>query len=244
MSAFSQSPLATSSEATPIFDAPDILLPTPPEEIADPVVAPVENPGALPFVSLLDDLRVIGQAMNTFIIAETRHGVVIIDQHVAHERVLYEYLCGLKGPTAIEKQRLLVPQTLHLDRRSAVLLREKVGELTDVGFELEPFGGESYVVRAVPAAIRNKDPLKLLRDLVDELVEASVSRKLVPTREQIWIMSSCKMAVKAGDPLSMAEMEKLIADLALTENPYLCPHGRPITVTLGKDALLRMFKRT
>lgn len=196
-----------------------------------------------PFVSLLEDLRVIGQAMNTFIVAETRQGVVIIDQHVAHERIIYEYLCGLKGPTAIEKQRLLVPQTLHLDRRASVLLREKLDELTGVGFELEPFGGESYVVRAVPAAIRNKDPLRILEDLVDELVDASVSRKLVPTREQIWIMSSCKMAVKAGDPLSMAEMEKLISDLATTENPYLCPHGRPITVTLGKDALLRMFKR-
>jgi len=124
-----------------------------------------------------------------------------------------------------------------------VLLNEKLDELAGVGFELDPFGGESYVVRAVPAAIKNKDPLKILSDLVDELVEASISRKLVATREQIWIMSSCKMAVKAGDPLSMAEMEKLIYDLASTENPYLCPHGRPITVTLGKDALLRMFKR-
>jgi len=187
---------------------------------------------------------VIGQAMNTFIVAETNHGLVVIDQHVAHERVIYEYLCGLKGPTAIEKQRLLVPQTLHLDRRSSVLLREKLDELIGVGFELEPFGGESYVVRAVPAAIRNKNPLKILGDLVDELVETSISHKLVPTREQIWIMSSCKMAVKAGDPLTLAEMEKLIADLAATENPYLCPHGRPITITLGRDALLRMFKRT
>jgi len=213
-------------------------------EFVHPQSTPAGTTANLPFVDLLDGLRVVGQAMNTFIIAETSHGVVIIDQHVAHERILYEYLCGLKGPTAIEKQRLLVPQTLHLDRRSAVLLREKLDEVTSVGFELEPFGGESYVVRAVPAAIRNKDPLRILQDMVDELVEASVSRRLVPTREQIWITSSCKMAVKAGDPLSMAEMEKLIVDLATTENPYLCPHGRPITVTLGKDALLRMFKRT
>jgi len=199
---------------------------------------------ALPFVSLLDGLRVIGQAMNTFIIAETKHGLVVIDQHVAHERILYEYLCGIKGAAAIEKQSLLVPLTLHLDRRSALLLRDRLQEIIDVGFDLDPFGGESYVVRAVPAAIRNRDPLKVLRDMVDELVEASVTRRLVPTREQIWITSSCKMAVKAGDPLSMPEMEKLIVDLATTENPYLCPHGRPITITLGRDALLRMFKRT
>jgi len=226
-----------------------LVQPTPEGDEAPPTSEPYQAPdvnlssGDQPFVTLLDDLRVIGQVMKTFIIAETRHGVVIIDQHVAHERILYEYLCGLKGPTAIEKQRLLVPQTLHLDRRSSVLLREKLGELTDIGFEMEPFGGESYVVRAVPAAIRNKDPLKILADLVDELVEGSINRKLAPTREQIWITSSCKMAVKAGDPLSIAEMEKLISDLATTENPYLCPHGRPITVTLGRDALLRMFKR-
>jgi len=197
-----------------------------------------------PFADLLDGLRIIGQAMKTFIVAETAKGIVIVDQHVAHERILYEYLCGLKGSSAIEKQALLVPQTLELDRRSAVLLREKLDEVLRVGFDIEPFGGESYVVRAVPAAIRNKDPLKILRDLVDELVDSSVTRRLVPTREQIWITSACHMAVKAGDPLSHAEMEKLIIDLATTENPYMCPHGRPITITLSASDLLRKFHRT
>ena len=204
----------------------------------------LEAKAALPFADLLDGLRVIGQVMNTFIVAETTHGVVLIDQHVAHERVLYEYLCGIRGKAAIEQQPLLVPQTLNLDRRSAVLLRDRLKELTDVGFDLEPFGGESYVVRAVPAALRGRDPIKVLKELVEELVEATVARKLVPTREQIWITTSCHMAVKAGDPLSQPEMERLIADLATTENPYLCPHGRPITATLSRDAMLRLFKRT
>lgn len=197
-----------------------------------------------PFADLLEGLRVIGQAMNTFIIAETKRGIVLIDQHVAHERVLYEYLCGLKGPTAIEKQPLLAPDTLHIDRRAAVLLRERLQEVIDVGFDIEPFGGESFLVRAVPAAIRGKSAMKVLRDLVDELVDAAVSRKLTPTREQIWITASCKMAVKSGDPLSHAEMEKLIVDLSSTENPYMCPHGRPITITLSTEELLRKFKRT
>ena len=204
----------------------------------------LEAKAALPFADLLDGLRVIGQVMNTFIVAETTHGVVLIDQHVAHERVLYEYLCGIRGQAAIERQPLLVPQTLELDRRSAVLLRERVKELTDVGFDLEPFGGESYVVRAVPAALRGRDPIRVLKELVEELVEATVTRKLVPTREQIWITTSCHMAVKAGDPLKLPEMERLIEDLATTENPYLCPHGRPITATLSRDAMLRLFKRT
>ncbi|HVT13943.1 MAG TPA: DNA mismatch repair endonuclease MutL [Fimbriimonadaceae bacterium] len=211
---------------------------------ASGIEAPSVITDRYPFGNLLDGLKVIGQAMNTFIVAETTNGIVIVDQHVAHERILYEYLCGLKGSSAIEKQALLVPQTLHLDRRSAVLLREKLDEVIRVGFDLEPFGGESYVVRAVPAAIRSKDPLKVLRDLVDELVDSSVTRRLVPTREQIWITSACHMAVKAGDPLSHAEMEKLIVDLATTENPYLCPHGRPITITLTVNDLLRKFHRT
>ncbi len=197
-----------------------------------------------PFGELLEGLRVIGQAMKTFIVAETARGIVIVDQHVAHERILYEYLCGLKGSSAIEKQPLLTPVALHLDKRSAVLLQEKIDEIERVGFELEPFGGESYLVRAAPAALKGKDPTRALQDMIDELVESSLSRRLVPTREQIWITSACKMAVKSGDTLSIAEMEKLIVDLASTENPYLCPHGRPITITLGRDELFRKFKRT
>ena len=208
------------------------------------IEAPSVSNERFPFGELLEGLRVLGQAMNTFIIAETARGIVIIDQHVAHERILYEYLCGLKGSSAIEKQPLLTPLTLELDRRSAILLNEKLDELRRIGFELDPFGGESYIVRATPAALRGKDPLKVLKDLVDELVEVSVTRRLVPTREQIWITSACKMAVKSGDPLSHAEMEKLIVDLASTENPYLCPHGRPITITLSRDELFRKFKRT
>lgn len=217
-----------------------------PPNLSAPIPMP-EGPYASdkqPFLGLLDGLKVLGQAMNTFILAETRRGIVIIDQHVAHERILYEYLCGLKGPSAIEKQPLLSPEAIHVDKRSAVLLIERLDELRRVGFELEPFGGDSFLLRTAPAAIRGRSVLKVLRDMIDELTDLSVSRKLTPTREQIWITTSCKMAVKSGDPLSLAEMEKLIVDLASTENPYLCPHGRPITITLSTEDLMRKFKRT
>lgn len=210
------------------------------EQGAFPARASTER---FPFADLLDGLRVLGQVRNTFIVAENRKGIVIIDQHVAHERILYEYLCGIRGQSAIEIQHLLTPETLTLDKRSAVMLRERIDEIRAVGFDLEPFGGDSFVVRSVPAAVRGRGAIKLLRDMIDELVEGAVARKLSPTREQIWITTACKMAVKAGDPLSLAEMEKLIVDLASTENPYLCPHGRPITVTLSIDDLMRRFKR-
>jgi DNA mismatch repair protein MutL len=197
----------------------------------------------LPFAHLLDDLQILGQVRNTYIVASTRQGLALIDQHVAHERVLYEQLCYKRGALPIPKQHLLTPETLQLSRRDALLLHEKLPELEAIGFELEPFGADAYLIRAVPAALKG-DPVQTLRDIVDELVELSVSKRLPVAREQIWITTSCKLAVKAGDPLSMPEMRKLIEDLARTENPYLCPHGRPITIILTWQEIERKFKRS
>jgi DNA mismatch repair protein MutL len=197
----------------------------------------------LPFAHLLDDLYILGQVSNTYIVASTRQGLVLIDQHVAHERVLYEQLCYKRGALPIPKQHLLTPETLQLSRRDALLLQEKLPELEAIGFELEPFGVDTYLIRAVPAALKG-DPVQTLRDIVDELVELSVSKRLPVAREQIWITTACKLAVKAGDPLSMPEMRKLIEDLARTENPYLCPHGRPITIILTWQEIERKFKRS
>ncbi|GIV10291.1 MAG: DNA mismatch repair protein MutL [Fimbriimonadales bacterium] len=197
----------------------------------------------LPFAHLLEDLQILGQVQNTYIIASTKQGLVLIDQHVAHERVLYEQLCRDRGALPIPKQHLLTPETLQLSRRDTLLLQEKLPELQAIGFELEPFGQDAFLVRAAPAALKG-DPVQTLRDIIDELVELSVSKRLPVAREQIWITTSCKMAVKAGDTLSLPEMRKLIEDLARTENPYLCPHGRPITLTLSWGDIERRFKRS
>lgn len=197
-----------------------------------------------PFAELLQDLKVLGQVANTFMVASTRRGIVVIDQHVAHERVLYEYLCGLKGSSAIESQSLLTPTPIEFDRAQAAALSDQLEELKSVGFILEPFGGTDFLIRAVPAVAADRDYRKLLRDVADELTQSNGKLKPQDAREKIWITSACRMAVKAGDVLSIPEMEKLIYDLAETENPYLCPHGRPITVTLTLDELMRRFKRT
>ncbi len=198
----------------------------------------------LPFAHLLDDLQILGQVQDTFIIASTCKGLVIIDQHVAHERVLYEQFCEQRGGTPVPRQPLLNTEPLMLDRRSALLLQERLEELNQLGFELEPFGQDTYLVRSVPVALTGRNPLEVLRDIIDELVELSVSRRLPVAREQIWITTACKLAVKAGDPLNLPEMQKLIEDLARTQNPYLCPHGRPITLTLTWAELERRFKRS
>jgi DNA mismatch repair protein MutL len=225
-------PFVSAAHAVALADETPPLLETEPLQTAH-----------LPFAHLLDDLQILGQVRNTYIVASTRQGLVLIDQHVAHERVLYEQLCYKRGALPIPKQHLLTPETLQLSRRDALLLHEKLPELEAIGFELEPFGADAYLIRAVPAALKG-DPVQTLRDIVDELVELSVSKRLPVAREQIWITTSCKLAVKAGDPLSMPEMRKLIEDLARTENPYLCPHGRPITIILTWQEIERKFKRS
>lgn len=191
---------------------------------------------------LLDGLRVLGQLMRTFIVAENRRGLLIVDQHVAHERILYERLKNAALAGEVERQSLLVPETLDLDARAFGLLMGRLPELRDAGFEIEPFGGESFLVRAAPAALKGRDPVRALRDMAEELAHGG-GRGCVDVREGIWAMCSCKMAVKAGDTLGVAEMEKLLEDLAQTENPYFCPHGRPITIVMAAHDLLRKFKR-
>jgi DNA mismatch repair protein MutL len=211
--------------------------------------APMGVPVAEPTVQgravsdLLQGLRVLGQIADTFIVAENDTSLLIVDQHVAHERVLYERLRDSRGSVPIEVQRLLDPETLHLDRKTTELLAEKLDELKTVGFDLERFGGDSFLVRSVPAAVRGRTAMQLLRDLAEELADGTASGCLVPARDEVLILCSCKMAVKAGDKLGHAEMERLLQDLAETENPYLCPHGRPITVVMPKADLMRRFKR-
>jgi DNA mismatch repair protein MutL len=205
--------------------------------------APLEPGERFPFGDLLDDLRVLGQVMNTFIVCSTRRGIAIVDQHVAHERVLYEYLCGLKGGGPVETQRLLSPETVEFDKASAQALTERIDDLAATGFEVSPFGAQSFLVRAVPAAAKGKDCSAILKDVAASLVETEGRVRQETLREKLWITSACRMAVKAGDPLSHTEMEHLLRELAGTENPYLCPHGRPITITLTAEELLRRFKR-
>jgi DNA mismatch repair protein MutL len=200
-----------------------------------------DNPSS--FSSFVDGLRVLGQIDGTYIVAENADGLVIVDQHVAHERVVYEQLRASRGVAPVEVQPLLEPETLHAGARAAGLLAERLDDFAQIGFVLEPFGGESFLVRSVPALWRGRPPLQALRDIADELAEESSRGGLAATRDDVYVLCACKLAVKAGDRLSPAEMEKLLRDLGQTENPYLCPHGRPITVVLPKADLARRFKR-
>jgi DNA mismatch repair protein MutL len=213
------------------------------EKSADPTPEPEERPRPRPFAEQLREFQVLGQARNTYIIALTPEGIAVVDQHVAHERVLYERLTVKRFSNGIPVQRLAVPLTLRLSRREALLLAEHCDSFATAGWEIAPFGGESFVVRAIPAVLASKPYEQVLRDMVDELVNQTLSRRLLVQQDHVTITNACKMAVKAGDPLTIAEMEGLLEQLAETENPYLCPHGRPIVVTISFHELDKQFKR-
>lgn len=207
------------------------------EEGAQPTPEePADDPG-----DMLHDVTVIAQARNMYIIAHNAHGILIIDQHVAHERILYDYLTNRKGE--LQVQRLMMPFTLNLGRREAMVLANKLDDIRSLGFDIEPFGKDSFVVRGIPALIAEKNYEEILRDTIEELTELTLAKRLVVQREAVLTTSACKMAIKAGDRLSPDEMARLVADLRKTSNPYLCPHGRPIVVCISNHELDKMFGR-
>jgi DNA mismatch repair protein MutL len=201
------------------------------------------QPAARPYAEMLEGFQVLGQLDRTYIIASSLRGLLIIDQHVAHERVLYEKLTVLRQRQPVPVQHLLTPLVFHLDRRTATLLGEHLQEIQNMGFLLEPFGSDSVVLRGVPAWLGQRNVEALVRDLLDEISELGVQRRLPLTDETLVATTACKMAVKAGDALSHAEMTHLLQELAETENPYLCPHGRPVVLVLSIEELERRFKR-
>lgn len=196
-----------------------------------------------PFAYLIEDFKILGQIMQTFIVAENKRGLILIDQHVAHERILYEHLWKTRDPKNMIAQHLLTPEPLHLDRVSAELLFSQLNQLKQIGFEIEPFGGESFLVRSVPGIFTMKNVSTNIKEMIEDWLHGNPWNSLDQARERIWSTCACKMAVKSGDILQIPEMQKLITDLAETENPYLCPHGRPITLVITKDELFKRFKR-
>ena len=192
-------------------------------------------------------LRVLAQSRNTYIVAETDDALVLIDQHIAHERVLYEQM--MNGATegaarwGVVAQHLALPQTLDLAPREARITRERLDALHRAGFVVEAFGGDTFVVRAVPATLAHKPYMETLREIIDEMATASITRRLLVPHETAVIMASCKMAVKKNDPLTMDEMTRLLSDLAQMKNPFTCPHGRPILLSLTHREMDKKFHR-
>jgi DNA mismatch repair protein MutL len=223
---FHGAPLSsTSIPGTPLMSADDVLKSETPQSVISPTLPP---------------LRVIGQAATMFIIAEGPEGIYLIDQHAAHERVLYERLitAWMQGQVAV--QPLLKPEPVTLPVAEAAYLGELLPALHTLGMEVEPFGPGTFLVRSLPALLANLSPGDLLTDIATSDEESPIHTAL----EEMIVRRICKRAaVKAGQVLSREEMEHLVRDLECTANPRTCPHGRPTIVQIGVEQLIRQFGR-
>lgn len=188
-------------------------------------------------------LRPLAQIANSYIVAESEEGLVLIDQHAAHERVRYEKMMKMLAEEKSLKQPLLTPLSLDLGIESARLVTDYANDFEALGFELEPFGGSTFLLRAVPQGIEKKEPEIIVREILSSLSAELGNNAVKNVRETLLTMAACRGAIKFGDSLTLIEMEALIADMEKTENSSHCPHGRPALVALNFDQLETMFKR-
>ena len=189
------------------------------------------------------EYKLIGQVFDTYWLVQYQDSLYIIDQHAAHERVLYERtLKGMKD-RAFTSQYLSPPIILSLTMQEAELLRENMDRFARIGFEIEPFGGEEYAVRAVPDNLFSIAKKELLMEMIDDLADG-ISTSMTPELIDEKVASmSCKAAVKGNSRLSAQEVDALIGELLTLDNPYHCPHGRPTIIAMTKKELEKKFKR-
>jgi len=205
------------------------------EEAAPPPTSPPPAGDRLP------PLRPVGQIAATYLIAEGPDGMYLIDQHAAHERILYEKIMKA-DQQPVPKQQLLQPVPIELGTELAGLIAEHLDALNKSGFEIEPFGEGSYLLRAVPAFMGHQDPQALLEEVAQGL--ARRTDLVGKAREEALVTMICKrLAIKAGQVLSVAEQRELIRQLEACENPRTCPHGRPTMLHLSAAALEKQFGR-
>jgi DNA mismatch repair protein MutL len=191
-------------------------------------------------MAALPVLRVLGQLNKSYIVAEGPDGLYIIDQHAAHERILFERIERQRAQREVELQGLLEPRPLEVSPRQEAELWAHYQELAEFGFNIEPFGGKTFLVRAVPAILNDKDWAGMLRELLDSLSEGDKSH----WAEAVTTTMACHGAVRAGQSLSDSEMRELVRQLEQADSPHTCPHGRPTMIHLSYSQLKRDFGRT
>ena len=193
---------------------------------------------------VLEELPRLWQVLSTYVLAETREGLIIIDQHSAHERILFERLSRAFEESGQTGQRLLFPLTIRLSKAEYEQVEALTGILNRVGFEVEGFGGNTIIVHAVPDPHPYFNAERCLREMIDDLVAGSdLTRSAKNQHEKIAMTFACKGAIKAGQTLSESEMQELFDQLLATELPYHDVHGRPTIVRLSKSELERKFGR-
>jgi DNA mismatch repair protein MutL len=207
----------------------------------EPAIA--ESQGALPGPADIADLKPLGQVNASFIIAVNSEGLWIVDQHVAHERVLFEQHLRARREGQLGGQRLLVPLVVDLTPRQLVIFEQIADELRANGFEAELMGGRSVAIQAAPAGIASGDAEKLLSEILDGIARENQAISIDSLQSKIAASTSCHAAIKVNTPLAPTKMEWLLGELAKTEYPMSCPHGRPVVLRYSVRDIERAFKR-
>ncbi len=191
----------------------------------------------------LPHLRPLGQLHESFIVAAGRDGLWIIDQHVAHERILFEQVLRQRAAGTIEIQRLLLPLVLQLTPAQQFEYPRIADELTAYGFESEPFGQRTIAIQAAPAGIRTEDIEKIITEIL-EIAESELrTASLDEIRRNVSATIACRAAIKINTPLETTKIEWLLRALAACEYPMTCPHGRPIALRYSTKDILKSFHR-
>jgi DNA mismatch repair protein MutL len=196
-----------------------------------------------PTLAALSTLRPLGQIRNSFILAVNEDGLWIVDQHVAHERVLFERILQQRAAQKVESQRLLMPIVLELSPAQQAVFAEIAEELQHNGFEAEPFGARSVAVKVAPAGVDAAAVEKMLHELLDQISREEQSLNLEKIRGRIAASIACHAAIKVNMPLEQNKMEWLLGELAKTQHPMACPHGRPVVLRYSVKEIQRAFKR-
>ncbi len=190
------------------------------------------------------NLKIIGQFHDSYILCQEQQDLILIDQHAAHERIGFEKLRTQYENHGIERQGLLFPLVLDFDHREAASLEEHAEGLQRFGFELERFGGNTFVLKGVPRILAEAEAEKLLRDVVAELVTLGSSSLLEERIEQLLVLMACHRVIRANQQLSRTEIDYLLKELDAVDFGSHCPHGRPVEQRLSLSEIERMFKRT
>jgi len=194
-------------------------------------------------LSALTTLKPLGQIRDSFILAVNPQGLWIIDQHVAHERVLFEKVLRARLEMRVESQRLLMPLVIELTPQQLAVFAELSEELQRNGFEAEPFGSRTLAVKTAPAGIDPAALDRLLHELLEQFETEQQALNLEKIRTGIAASIACHAAIKINTPLDAAKMEWLLRELARTRYPMSCPHGRPVVLRYSVRDIQKAFKR-
>jgi DNA mismatch repair protein MutL len=215
---------------------------TPPLPSSPPVTRPPSSP-AVPLLSV--PLRLVGVIGKLYVVLESDRGLVLLDQHAAHERVLFEQMLNrLEHNDQAASQKLLLPETVEVSARDASFLREQLPALTRLGVGLSEFGERTFLLDALPPFVKAANARRFVLELVDELKAAGQEVNSLRLGEPTVAKTVCRHAVKANDPLGGPELEKLIEDLRYCAMPYTCPHGRPTLIEMNFRELEKKFGRS